>query len=144
MQRAHRIALSVLYSSPILSRFPPRLLCRLSARKALTANSSSVMSVVSCSFPLSPSGFAIEAWSTKILITYLTMSGILLRASIVCVSSFSFPESRVPYHNRANSGEKLPRMLVLTKFNLSTASFMYRLEPAIPGEGSITFCRSTL
>lgn len=31
-----RIALSILYSSPILSRLPPRLPCRLSTKKALS------------------------------------------------------------------------------------------------------------
>lgn len=41
--------------------------------KALRTNSSSVMSLVSCSFPLSPSGFAIDACSTKVLITYFTI-----------------------------------------------------------------------
>ena len=41
--------------------------------KALSANSSPVMSLAICSFPLSPRGDAIEMCRTKVLITYLTM-----------------------------------------------------------------------
>ena len=44
---AYRIALNALYSSPMLSRLPLRLLCGPSARKAFKENSSSAMSVVS-------------------------------------------------------------------------------------------------
>ena len=56
------------------SRLPPRLLCGLSSMNALSANSSSVMSLVSCSFPLSLSGFAIETCSTNVLITCVTIA----------------------------------------------------------------------
>ena len=75
---AHRIALNALYSSPMLSRLPLRLLCDPSARNAFKENSSSAMSVVSRSLPLSPRGFAIDACNTNIRMTYLTIPGTLL------------------------------------------------------------------
>ncbi len=65
----YRIARSARYSSPMDSKSPPRLFRVLSTMNAFSANSRPVMSLAICSFPLSPSGHAIEMCNTNVRIT---------------------------------------------------------------------------
>ena len=68
-----RMARSAMYPSPSTSSFTPCLLWLLSAMNAPSANSSSVMSDVSCSFPLSPNGFAMDMCKTNVCSTSCAM-----------------------------------------------------------------------
>ena len=70
---AHRIARRARYSARTLSQSAPRFFCAGSAMNALSANSSSVMSLVSCSLPISPSGFAIDACRRNVRMTYFAV-----------------------------------------------------------------------
>lgn len=73
----HRIALSARYSPPMTSRLAPLFDCGLSVMKALSANSSSVISLVSCSLPLSFNGLTMETCKTKVFMTCFTMEVVL-------------------------------------------------------------------
>ena len=69
----YRIPRNARYSSPTLSQSTPRFLVPGSAMNALSANSNSVMSLVSCSLPISPSGFAIDACRRNVRMTYFAV-----------------------------------------------------------------------
>jgi hypothetical protein len=78
MGGTNRNALNVRYSSPTsLSFIADRRSPPAASRKLESENSSSVMSLVSLSLPLSPSGEAIEAWRTKVERMWRTRSTVL-------------------------------------------------------------------
>ena len=136
---AHLIARSARYSSPIDSKVPPRLLCVLSTMNAFRANSSPVMSLAICNFPLSPSGLAIEMCNTNVLIINFTIDVVLLVVNQLDSHVVAEITHQVrPYSPRLN----LLTTSALTNDNFSVSSLMYRLEPPMPALGSTDFEKS--